>query len=92
MLALRRNIRVQGAVSPFGPQPCEARGSGGRFSEGQPQFLTVPPVGEHVEILDHKSMSVANTHAINPQHNGTYVTHSRVEGRREIVLSLRREW
>lgn len=69
---------------------------GGKFSEGQLQFLTIPRVGEHVDILDHKSMSVANTHTINPQHNGTYVvdrvTHSLVEGTNEIVLSLRKDY
>jgi hypothetical protein len=69
---------------------------GGKFSEGQLQFLTIPRVGEHVEILDHKSMSVANSRTIDPQHNGTYVvervTHSLVENTNEIVLSLRRDW
>ncbi|MBX9595774.1 MAG: hypothetical protein K2X46_15520 [Roseomonas sp.] len=69
---------------------------GDKFSEGQPQFLTIPRVIEHEDILDHKSMSVANTHMINPQHNGTYVVdreiRSLVEGTKEIVLSQRREW
>jgi len=68
---------------------------GGKFSEGQLQFLTIPRVGEHVEILDHKSMSVANTHTIDNKHNGSYVvdrvTHSLVENTNEIVLNLRRD-
>ena len=68
----------------------------GTFSEGQLQFLTIPRVGEHVEILDHKSMSVANTRTIDSQHNGTYVvdrvTHSLVENTNEIILNLRRDF
>ena len=68
---------------------------GGKFSEGQLQFLSIPRVGENVEILDHTSMSVANSRTIDPAHNGTYVvervTHSLVEGTNEIVLSLRKD-
>jgi len=71
-------------------------GAGGKFCEGQLQFLNIPRVGEHVEILDHSSISLANTSSIDPQHNGTYVvdrvTHSLIEQQNEIILSLRKEY
>ncbi len=71
-------------------------GVGGKFCEGQLQFVTIPRVGEHVEILDHSSISLANTRVIDPQHNGTYVvdrvTHSLIEQQNEIILSLRKEY
>jgi len=71
-------------------------GTGGKFCEGQLQFVNIPRVGEHVEIFDHSSIALANTSTIDPQHNGTYVvdrvTHSLIEQQNEIILSLRKEY
>lgn len=71
-------------------------GMSGKFCEGQLQFVVIPRVGEHVEILDHSSISLANTSTIDPQYNGTYVvdrvTHSLIEQQNEIILSLRKEY
>lgn len=68
----------------------------GKFYEGQLQFSVVPRVGEHVEILDHVSISVANNRGIDSKYNGSYVvdrvTHSLVENQNEIILTLRKEY